>query len=213
MVLSSFDILRSSAPSSFASARSSCADRAGAAAVSDPEPAPAPSTPPALPAPPAPPPRSMFPLWRCSAAAWVARASRYCWIPPGRFVRLPSPNSAQVVSQIRSTRYRSCEMTTMVPTQPSSRLSSSCRVSMSRSLVGSSSSRTFGSAISTRVSCSRRRSPPERSPTGVRCRFGENPRRSASWEAVSSLSPICTRVATSSTASINRRCGSRSSSS
>ena len=40
---------------------------------------------------------------------------------------------------------------------------------MSRSLVGSSSSRTFGSPISRRMSCRRRRSPPERSLTSVRC--------------------------------------------
>ena len=39
---------------------------------------------------------------------------------------------------------------------------------MSRSLVGSSSSSTFGSPISRRMSCRRRRSPPERSRTSVR---------------------------------------------
>ena len=44
------------------------------------------------------------------------------------------------------------------------------RVSVSRSLVGSSSSSTFGSAASSRSSCSRRRSPPDRSPTGVHSR-------------------------------------------
>ena len=40
---------------------------------------------------------------------------------------------------------------------------------MSRSLVGSSSSSTLGSSISRRSSCSRRRSPPDRSATGVHC--------------------------------------------
>ncbi|SKU81478.1 Uncharacterised protein [Mycobacteroides abscessus subsp. abscessus] len=71
-------------------------------------------------------------------------------------------------SHTRSMRYRSWLTTTRVPAQPSSRSSTCCSVSISRSLVGSSSSSTFGSAMSTRVNCSRRRSPPERSPTGVR---------------------------------------------
>ena len=49
---------------------------------------------------------------------------------------------------------------------------------MSRSLVGSSSSRTFGSLISSRMSCSRRRSPPLRSLTSVRCFSPLKPKRS-----------------------------------
>ena len=60
---------------------------------------------------------------------------------------------------------------------------------MSRSLVGSSSSSTLGSSMSSRVSCSRRRSPPERSPTRVCWRGPVNPSRCASWDAVSSLLP------------------------
>ena len=84
---------------------------------------------------------------------------------------------------------------------------------MSRSLVGSSSSSTLGSAMRTRVSCRRRRSPPERSPTGVRWRAGVKPRRSASWEALSSMSPNATRAATSSIASSTRWSSGRSSSS
>ena len=48
-----------------------------------------------------------------------------------------------------------------VPAQPSRTSSSEVKVSMSRSLVGSSRMRTFGSVISSRSSCSRRRSPPE----------------------------------------------------
>ena len=61
---------------------------------------------------------------------------------------------------------------------------------MSRSLVGSSSTSTFGSAISSRSSCSRRRSPPERSPTGVHCRLAANPNRSARVDAEISWLPI-----------------------
>ena len=41
--------------------------------------------------------------------------------------------------------------------------------------MGSSSSSTLGSAISSRVSCSRRRSPPESCPTGVHCRAAGKP--------------------------------------
>ena len=84
-------------------------------------------------------------------------------MPPGRSVSPPSPNNATTLSHTRSTRYRSCEITTSVPGHESSRSSSCCSVSMSRSLVGSSSSSTFGSAISSRRSCNRRRSPPDRS--------------------------------------------------
>ena len=49
---------------------------------------------------------------------------------------------------------------------------------MSRSLVGSSSSSTFGSSISSRISCRRRRSPPERSRTSVRAFSPRKPKRS-----------------------------------
>ena len=51
---------------------------------------------------------------------------------------------------------------------------------MSRSLVGSSSSSTFGSPASSRSSCSRRRSPPDRSATGVHSRRSVKPNTSAS---------------------------------
>ena len=57
---------------------------------------------------------------------------------------------------------------------------------MSRSFVGSSSSSTFGSPISRRMSCRRRRSPPERSATNVHWRLPPKPKRSQSCPAVSS---------------------------
>ena len=47
-------------------------------------------------------------------------------------------------SQTRSRKYRSCETTSRVPAQPSSRSSSAVSVSMSRSLVGSSSTQDVG---------------------------------------------------------------------
>ena len=78
-------------------------------------------------------------------------------------------------------------------------------MSVSRSLVGSSSSSTLGSPASSRSSCSRRRSPPERSPTGVQSRRSVKPNTSASCAAESSRSPSSTRRATSSTASSTRR--------
>ena len=52
--------------------------------------------------------------------------------------------------------------------------------------MGSSSSRTLGSPISSRISCSRRRSPPERSFTSVRPFSPPKPKRSHSIPAVSS---------------------------
>ncbi len=52
--------------------------------------------------------------------------------------------------------------------------------------MGSSSSRTFGSPISSRISCSRRRSPPLRSRTSVRPFSPPKPKRSQSIPAVSS---------------------------
>ncbi len=55
---------------------------------------------------------------------------------------------------------------------------------MSRSLVGSSSSSTLGSAISSRISWRRRRSPPDRSRTSVRARSPRKPKRSHSIAAV-----------------------------
>ena len=58
---------------------------------------------------------------------------------------------------------------------------------MSRSLVGSSSSSTFGSPISSRSSCSRRRSPPDRSPTRVVSRSPVKPKSSSRLVAVTSL--------------------------
>ena len=92
-----------------------------------------------------------------------------------------------------------------VPAHPSRRSSREVSVSMSRSLVGSSSSNTFGSSMRRRVSCRRRRSPPERSPTRVCWRGPVNPSRCASWDAVSSLAPKRTTARTSSTASMTRR--------
>ncbi len=83
---------------------------------------------------------------------------------------------------------------------------------MSRSFVGSSRSRTFGSSMSSRVSWSRRRSPPERSPTRVCWRGPVNPSRWASWDAESSLRPSRTVERTSSTASMTRRSAHASSS-
>ena len=106
----------------------------------------------------------------------------------------PSPSRAICVSQTRSSRYRSCETTTSVPGQPSSRSSSAASVSVSRSLVGSSSSSTLGSPSSSRSSCSRRRSPPDRSLTGVHCCSPVKPSRSTSWPAVSSLPPTDDRA-------------------
>ncbi len=78
---------------------------------------------------------------------------------------------------------------------------------MSRSFVGSSSSSTFGSPMSRRMSCRRRRSPPERSRTSVRARSPRKPKRSASPPAVSSRpSPSRIRPRISSSASSTRRC-------
>ena len=85
-------------------------------------------------------------------------------------------------------------------------------MSMSRSFVGSSSSSTFGSPISRRMSCRRRRSPPERSATNVHWRLPPKPKRSHSWPAVSSRpSPSDTRGRIDSSACSTRSSPSSSS--
>src|SRR3954454_11423454 len=139
-----------------------------------------------------------------SCASPAARRARYSSTPPGSAASEPSPRSATTESQTRSTKYRSWLTTSTVPGNESSRSSSAVSVSMSRSLVGSSSSRTFGSPMSSRSSCSRRRSPPDRSPTGVHCRDAANPNRSARDDAEISWLPIRAMRATSCTASSTR---------
>ena len=102
----------------------------------------------------------------------------------GQVAQAPSPSSAdRGRTRARGSSGRG-ETTTSVPGQPSSRSSSAVSVSMSRSLVGSSSSRTLGSSISRRSSCSRRRSPPDSSPTGVHCPSPANRDVRRSWPAV-----------------------------
>ena len=78
------------------------------------------------------------------------------------------------------------------------------RVSVSRSFVGSSSSRTFGWDMSRRMSCRRRRSPPEISLTRVWARSRVKPMRSVICWAVISLPPATTTCAMSATASTTR---------
>ena len=78
---------------------------------------------------------------------------------------------------------------------------------MSRSLVGSSSSSTLGSPISRRISCSRRRSPPERSRTSVRAALAAEA-EAVAQHARGHLAPVAQRGAaarTSSSASSTRR--------
>ncbi len=80
---------------------------------------------------------------------------------------------------------------------------------MSRSFVGSSSSNTFGSSSNSRSSCSRRRSPPDRSPTLAVSRSPVKPKRSSIDDAVTSrpLTEATRRI--SSTESSTRLRGSR----
>ncbi len=103
-------------------------------------------------------------------------------------------------------------MTTNVPGQLSRKSSTTLSVSMSRSLVGSSSSSTLGSPSSSRSSCSRRRSPPERSPIRAVSRSPVKPNRSSIDEAVTSRPPTDATRRIDSTESSTRWDGSRSSS-
>ncbi len=80
---------------------------------------------------------------------------------------------------------------------------------MSRSLVGSSSSNTLGSVSSSRSSCSRRRSPPERSPIRVVSRSPVKPKRSSMEEAVISPDAVWVTRLIPSTESSTRCAGSR----
>ena len=82
---------------------------------------------------------------------------------------------------------------------------------MSRSFVGSSSSSTFGSSISSRISCSRRRSPPERSRTSVRARSPRKPKRSHSIPAVISCAAAERRDARAPPRATRARAGGRGS--
>ena len=66
---------------------------------------------------------------------------------------------------MRSRNHRSCEMTITLPAKPSNASSSARSVSTSRSLDGSSSSRTFAPDISVLARCSLPRSPPDNWPT------------------------------------------------
>src|SRR5947207_3266074 len=121
---------------------------------------------------------------------------------------LVSPDRAAPLPLAPSTWSASASQAFSVPSRSArtarSSASSAATLSVSRSFVGSSSSSTFGSPASSRSSCSRRRSPPDRSPTGVHSRLSVNPNTSASWAADSSRLPSTTRRATSSTASSTR---------
>ena len=123
-----------------------------------------------------------------------------------------SPSSANTRSVVRSMKNRSWQITIIEPGQPSRRSSSWVSVSMSRSLVGSSRKRTLGSSISSRSICSRRRSPPERSPTGVHCFSLVKPNCLAQLARRSSRGPCRGRRArrTCWTASSTRSVGSSS---
>lgn len=134
--------------------------------------------------------------------------SRYSSMPRGSIRRARSPRRAMTLSVVRSMKNRSWEITIIDPGQLSRRSSSWVRVSMSRSLVGSSRKRTLGSSISSRRIWRRRRSPPERSPTGVHCFSLVKPNCSQSWPAVISRPlPRSTRSRTCWTASRTRRFG------
>ena len=82
---------------------------------------------------------------------------------------------------------------------------------MSRSLVGSSSSSTFGSVSSSRSSWKRRRSPPDRSPTRAVSRSPVKPNRSSIALAVISPSAVRVTRRIDSTVSSTRASGSSSS--
>ena len=141
-----------------------------------------------------------------------AHSFKYSSIPPGRSRSFASPSSPTKRSQTRSRKYLSCEITKSVPPKESNKSSSAVKVSTSKSFVGSSRSKTLGLSISNLVNCNLRRSPPDKSPTGVHCESVLKPNRSHNWLAESSLPfPSCTWFATFSTASKTRQVGSNSS--
>ena len=76
-----------------------------------------------------------------------------------------SPSKARICVAMRSRNQRSWEMMTAQPAKSSIALSSSRKVSTSRSLVGSSRRRRLTPSVSILASCTRLRSPPERLPT------------------------------------------------
>jgi len=98
--------------------------------------------------------------------------------PPGRSRIAPSPNRPTTRSHTRSrsTVVRDDHERAWPAVEEAS---SAPRVSTSRSLVGSSSSSTLGPSMRSRSSCSRRRSPPDSSPTRVNSRSPLKPNRSS----------------------------------
>ena len=141
-------------------------------------------------------------------ASPARRRSRYSSTPRGSIATCPSPSSAHTESVTRSRKYRSWETTTRVPGQPSRKSSSTVRVSMSRSLVGSSSSSTLGSPSSSRSSWKRRRSPPERSPMRAVSLSPVKPNRSSREVALSSPPAVRTTRAWDSIVASTRAWGS-----
>ena len=81
------------------------------------------------------------------------RNSRYSSIPLGKSLRVPFPSNPTNLSQVRSKKYRSCEITTSVPAKLSNKSSSAVKVSTSKSLGGSSKSKTLELRINNRVNC------------------------------------------------------------
>ena len=116
---------------------------------------------------------SRAPSRRSTAGSW-SRA--YSPNAPSRSRSRPSSIAIVRVASA-SISARSCETSRMVPEYSVSASSSASRLSMSRWLVGSSSTRKFAPDTTTRASASRRRSPPESTSTGFSTCSPENRKR------------------------------------
>ena len=103
-------------------------------------------------------------LMRCGSSASGPRVSAtqsaYSGYVPSNQVVWESPSNARMWVAIRSRNHRSCEITTAQPGKSISASSSAPSVSTSRSLVGSSRSRTFPPERSSFARWTRFRSPP-----------------------------------------------------
>mmetsp|Transcript_15012 Transcript_15012/g.50360 ORF Transcript_15012/g.50360 Transcript_15012/m.50360 type:complete len:236 (+) Transcript_15012:182-889(+) len=109
-----------------------------------------------------------------AAASLESINSKYCVMDPANVETKPSPGKTKSSSHVASIKARSWETKSKAPSCDSTKKRSrACRAPKSKSLEGSSKIKRFGLASSTAMSCSRRRSPPERLEMGA-CHAAES---------------------------------------
>ena len=98
--------------------------------------------------------------------------------PPPNSVNMPLPSKAITCVTVFSKNALSWLTRNSVPVKSCNRLSNSSKVSMSKSLVGSSNTNTLAGRANNRANSKRLRSPPDKDLTGERERCGGNKKSS-----------------------------------